>query len=156
MDKVWSLIENVLHFIICKLLRIKISISSWEALMQFVKFGIVGLSNTIISYITYSILVILGIHYLLAQIVAFIVSVLNSFFWNDKYVFKEKSRTRNSWKTFVKTFISYAGTGLILSGLLLYFWIEVLHIHELIAPIINLLITIPLNFVLNKLWAFKE
>lgn len=156
MDKVWSLIENVLHFIICKLLRIKISISSWEALMQFVKFGIVGLSNTIISYITYSILVILGIHYLLAQIVAFIVSVLNSFFWNDKYVFKEKSRTRNSWKTFVKTFISYTGTGLILSGLLLYFWIEVLHIHELIAPIINLLITIPLNFVLNKLWAFKE
>ena len=25
-----------------------------------------------------------------------------------------------------------------------------------IAPIVNLLVTIPLNFIINKLWTFKE
>jgi len=39
---------------------------------------------------------------------------------------------------------------------LLIFWVKVLHISEFIAPILNLLISVPLNFVINKYWAFKS
>ena len=42
----WKIIEKMIDFILCKLLRLKINETQWEALMQFVKFGIVGLSNT--------------------------------------------------------------------------------------------------------------
>jgi len=51
----------------------------------------------------------------------------------------------------IKTLCSYAGTGLVLANVLLYIWVDLIHIHELIAPAINLVITVPLNFVLNKL-----
>ncbi|MBS1467008.1 MAG: GtrA family protein, partial [Subdoligranulum sp.] len=37
-------------------------------------------------------------------------------------------------------------------------WIEVtfFSVSKTIAPIVNLLVTIPLNFIINKLWTFKE
>ena len=123
---------------------------------QFIKFGIVGASNTAISYVTYAVLVFLGLNYILSNVISFIVSVLNSFYWNNKYVFKETKESRSALKTLAKTFLAYGFTGLILSNILLVVWIDVLHISKYIAPIINLVVTIPFNFLLNKLWAFKD
>lgn len=154
MSRLWSVLENCLHILIYKVLRLKLSEEKFSQLIQFAKFGIVGLSNTMISYIVYVFLVSLRINYLAASITGFIVSVMNSFYWNNKYVFV-KTKSRILWKAFAKTFLSYAGTGLVLSNILLYLWVDVVHIHEMAAPVINLFITIPLNFAFNKLWAFK-
>lgn len=95
-------------------------------------------------------------NYLLASILGFAVSVLNSYYWNNKYVFKEQKERRTWWQTLIKTFLSYAGTGLVLSNILLIAWVEWLEISEVIAPLLNLLITVPVNFVINKYWAYKE
>jgi len=123
---------------------------------QFIKFGIVGLSNTAISYIIYSVLVYMRLQYIIASVIAFIVSVLNSFFWNNKYVFKkEDDQKRNIIHTLIKTYISYAFTGLILQNILLFVFIDILHISKYLAPFLGLVITIPLNFILNKKWAFQ-
>ena len=51
--------------------------------------------------------------------------------------------------------MSYAATGLVLHNILLWFWTEKIGLNDYIVPIINLLITIPINFVMNKFWAFK-
>lgn len=128
-----------------------------NSIVQFIKFGLVGFSNTFISYIVYLVLIYFNIYYLYASIVGFIVSVINSFYWNNKYVFRNNcSSFKEILIIFIKTFISYAGTGLVLANILLYFWIDIFKIHEFIAPLINLIITIPLNFLLNKFWAFKK
>lgn len=94
-------------------------------------------------------------HYLLASVLGFVISVLNSFYWNNKYVFQKGSEERNLFLTLIKTFLAYASTGLILANILLYIWVDVLGISEYLGPIINLVITVPLNFVINKLWAFR-
>ena len=125
-------------------------------IFQFIKFGIVGLSNTLISYFVYAFLTYFGVPYVLSNIIAFIVSVLNSFFWNSRYVFKQGVNEKRSFcKSLLKTFISYAGTGLVLSNLLLVIFVEKISISKYIAPIFSLVITIPINFLLNKFWAFK-
>lgn len=124
--------------------------------LQFFKFGIVGLSNTVISYLAYVLLTYIDVPYVLANIIGFIVSVLNSFFWNNKYVFKKNEHEkRNVWWSLCKTFLSYAGTILILSNILLIVFVELIGISKYIAPIIGLVITIPLNFLINKFWSFK-
>lgn len=58
-------------------------------------------------------------------------------------------KTPGWWKTFLKTYISYAGTGIVLSNILLAIWIEVFGIPKVIAPLINLMVTIPINFLIN-------
>ena len=151
----WKFIEKILDFILCKLLRLKINKTQWELLMQFVKFGIVGLSNTVILFQKNNL--IPSVDYLAAQVIAFVLSVLWSFYWNNKFVFeKADNEERNIVHALIKTYISYAFTGLFLNSILSLLWVEVLGIPKIIAPIINLLVSVPLNFIMNKFWAFRK
>lgn len=164
-NKVLKFLENIVYFIFCRILHIKFSDTQWQVLTQFIKFGIVGFSNTIISYLLY-VLSLLSFQklqifsttdYLIAQVIAFILSVLWSFYWNNKYVFeKNENEERHLLKSLVKTYVSYAFTGLFLNSILSLLWVEVFHWSKMIAPIINLLVSVPLNFIMNKFWAFKN
>ena len=157
MSQVWNFIDNAIEFFAVKIFHLKSDSSMMKKLQQFIKFGIVGLLNTLISYFVYVVLVMLGAHYLLASLAGFFVSVLNAYYWNSKYVFNFNSTEKyGKFKALLKTFVSYAGTGMLLSNILLALWVEVIHIPEIIAPLINLVITIPLNFILNKFWAYKQ
>ena len=72
-------------------------------------------------------------------------------------VFRAKEGEKRDWlPALLKTYVSYAFTSLFLSEVLLALWVKVLGISAYIAPLINLLITVPLNFVLQKYWAFRE
>lgn len=124
---------------------------------QFIKFGIVGISNTVISYVVYAILVYLGMHYLVANVVSYFAGVANSFVWNSKFVFKaEDDPNRNPAKVFVKTLAASAFTGLVINNLLLMLWVGIFHLNEYLGPLLNLVVTFPLNYVLNKYWAYKK
>ena len=127
-----------------------------RGILQFIKFGIVGLSNTVIGYVVYSICIFGGMHYIVANLVGFTVSVINAFYWSNKYVFKKgANENRKKIPAFIKTVLAYASTGIVLNSLLLYLFIEKFRMSEYIAPIVILLITVPSNFVLNKYWSFK-
>jgi len=160
--KIWDFFEHIGRVTVDAILgmfKIKVSDKKWTAFMQFTKFGLVGVTNTFISYFIYLIfLFALGKeYYLVGSVVGFIVSVLNSFYLNDKYVFKKKEEVnRSKYKALLKVFLSYASTGLILSNILLIIFIDYLYVPETIAPLVGLLITIPINYIMNKVWAFKD
>ncbi len=146
-----------------KWLRIPASETMVETVTQFIKFGVVGISNTLISYILNIVVLLLlkplGLawDYIIGNLVAFFLSVLWSFYWNNKYVFKTNATERSKvWKTLLRTYISYGVTGIVLSNVLSYVWIDVFSISKYIAPILNLLISVPVNFLLNKFWAFNN
>ena len=147
-----------------KILKKDYADNQHAAFMQFVKFGIVGVSNTVISYVLYAATLLIlqkadlfpKTDYLWAQIVAFILSVLWSFYWNNKMVFVTSEESeRVWWKALIKTYISYSLTGLFLNSILLILWVKICGMSEFVAPILNLLISVPLNFLINKFWAFK-
>ena len=121
-------------------------------LKQFIKFGLVGVSNTLISLGIYYLLYFLGAHYLIANTVGFIISVFNAYYWNNKYVF-EKTQDGHL-KPFMKTFLAY-GTTFLLSTVLLFVLVQCAGVSEIMAPIICLVVTTPINFFVNKFWAFK-
>ena len=99
MKKVWNIIDHMINqimtFLFTRFLHREYTKIQHTSFMQFIKFGIVGLSNTIISYVLYAVVLLLlqkkmlfpKIDYLLAQIVAFVLSVLWSFYWNNRMVF---------------------------------------------------------------------
>lgn len=166
-EKIWNFIETVVYVVLSafyKLIGKELSNHTFTVFMQFVKFGIVGVSNTIISYVLYALSLLtfqkIGlfpkIDYLLAQVIAFVLSVLWSFYWNNKMVFvPERGKKRSIWKALLKTYVSYSFTGLFLNSILLILWVQIFYVSEFVAPIINLLVSVPLNFVINKFWAFK-
>ncbi|MCL2224330.1 MAG: GtrA family protein [Defluviitaleaceae bacterium] len=120
--------------------------------VQFVKFGIVGVSNTAVNLAVYYLLVAIGVHYVIASVCAFVVSVLNAFFWSRKFVFKESESSARV--QLAKSYAAYGFTFLLSLGTLVLM-VEVLGISEFLAPLLNLFITVPLNFLINKFWTFK-
>ena len=130
--------------------------SDGKVITQFIKFGIVGVSNTLVSLLVYYILIFLGTHYIIANTAGFILGTLNAYFWNSKFVFKqEQTQKRSHAKTGMKVFMAY-GITYLLSTVLLILWVDVLGISLGIAPILNVCVTTPLNFIMNKWWAFNE
>ena len=159
-----------------------------KELLQFMKFCIVGLSNTIICEGIYIILLFFGVHYLAANIIGNLISILNAYYWSNKYVFKsEEGEKRVWWKVLLKTYATY-GFSMVLSAGLLVFWLEIVKLEAFMGPVltilsnigilqvlskagivldtkllseilaagINLIITIPLNYVINKYWAYRK
>ncbi len=125
---------------------------------QFIKFGFVGALNTIISLTIYYLFIWIDDgYYIIGNVIGFIVSTLNAYLLNSKFVFSKKTKQNKARKfnEIFKTFLSY-GISLGLSTLLLYLEISIGKISEETAPIINLMITIPLNFCLNKFWVYKK
>lgn len=152
MEKIIKFFENLLLKFMSFL---KIPEKIQQKAVQFIEFCVVGVSNTLIHYAVYALLVFLRLNYVLANLIAFLISVTNAFYWNNKYVFKTRQGEKRSLlPSFLKTVLSYGITGLGLSTVLLILWVEILHLPELLGPVLNLLVTIPLNFLLNKFWAF--
>lgn len=127
---------------------------NWKYVLgQFIKFGLIGASNTLISTAIYYIFVWIDPKlYFLGNVVGWVVSVFNSFYWNNKFVFKNSKFSW--WKKLMRTYLAYGG-GFIVGSVTLAVLVSILGVSEWIAPWINMIITIPLNFILNKFWAFK-
>ena len=132
-------------------------------LLQFIRYCLVGASNTVVSYVLYAAFIFLlsGFHweqdFIFANITSFTLSILWAFYWNQKYVFKEEETgSRNKLKALGKCFLAYGFTGYIMENLLSYLWIRRLGLSRYLAPFLNLPFTVPVNFLLNKLWAFKS
>ncbi len=132
---------------------------------QFIKFGIVGISNTAVNYVMY----LLVLHfikengvcskydYIFSSAAAFIAGVLWSFCWNYKYTFKVTwNQNTCKWKMLVRSIACYSVTGLFLHNILLYVWIDRLDVSKELAPALNLMVTAPLTFVLHKYWVFNR
>ena len=128
------------------------------ALWQFVKFSLVGASNTLISLgFYYLFLYAFGWHYQLANAVSFFLSIINAYFWNSRFVFRtaESLTCKQHLLTFGKSLVSYGGT-FALNVALLSLLVEVLHSSEGMAPVWALCITYPVNYLLHKYWAFRK
>lgn len=156
MKKLVEILNNILLFFLEKA-GIQQKEKALELFWQFFKFGLVGVSNTMVSWFCYyTILFINSDLYLLGSIIGTVVSIANAFFWNDKFVF---SGNQQDWRSKLgrlgKTYVSYGGTSL-LSNVMLWAEVTFFSVSKTIAPIVNLLVTIPLNFAINKLWTFRE
>ena len=128
-----------------------------KAIIQFIKFRTVGAINTVLSYaITNGAYYLLHLHEQISNIIAFVITVFISFMLNGRFVFTENKEERNFWKSLLKVYASYSITGVFLTAILLYIEEELLGIPHYIATLMNLVVTIPLNFILNKFWAYKE
>ncbi len=133
-----------------------------ETAVQFVKFCAVGVTNTAVSYaVNVAVLKLLeplalSWDYVAANTAAFVLSVLWSFYWNNRFVFREGGEKRSVWRTLLKTYVTYGFTGLVLNNLLSWLWIDAVGLSKYLAPLLNLAVSIPVNFLLNKYWAYRE
>lgn len=134
--------------------QVQNSFLSKEMFFELFRYGIVGVSTTILNIGTYRFFSkILDFHYIIATILAWIMAVVYAFFMNKFVVFKEKDGT------IIKEFVSFitvrGGTGL-LDVIVMYIGVSAIGINDIFVKVFSNIIGISLNYILGKFFVFKK
>ena len=124
-----------------------------ESLIQFLKFGIVGISNTLITALTiWLLLKVLHCSDYFSNFTGYMFGLINSFIWNRKWTFESKTNVSATLFKFIVTFaISY----LFQLGNL-YLLLHYTHIDPYLCQLLSIIVYTLLNFALNKTYTFKN
>jgi putative flippase GtrA len=131
----------------------KIQNEKMSIFLQFAKFGIVGVSNTIVTAVVIWLLLKMA-HAtdVVANIIGYGAGVINSFVWNRKWTFAVDSKIKDTFLKFILTFvISYFVQFGIMKLLICTLPIDNYWCH-LMAMIPYTIV----NFMLNKYYTFKN
>jgi putative flippase GtrA len=127
-------------------------IPNWHVLVQFVKFGLVGVSNTLIAFAVYTVLLkVFGVWYIAASGIGFAVGAVNGFLLNRRWTFREHvgdSLTPVRWGV-----VQSCGLGCNLA--LVYLFVHGLGMDELLGQIPATAIVTVLTFIVNRAWTFR-
>lgn len=127
--------------------------SEQPAARQFLKFSIVGAMNTGIDFTVYALLLhFTSLHYLAANIFAFMAGATNSYLWNRWWTFTHDDQR---WHHQATKFFIVLVSGFMINETLLYVFVTDAHIQKIVAKIPVIIIVLGWNFGLSRGWAFK-
>jgi putative flippase GtrA len=125
---------------------------SAPVIVQFVKFGIVGVSNTVLAFAIYTVLLkVFGVWYLAASAIGFVAGAVNGFLLNRRWTFSDHvgdSLTPVRWGV-------VQGCGLALNEGLLYLFVDGASIEKLLGQACATIIVTVLTFFVNRAWTFR-
>ena len=119
--------------------------------VEFIKFALIGVLNTLVGYGIYSLLLCLKFHYLAALLISFLFAVLNSYFWNKYWVFSSSHHFKKELPRFV---IVYVAT-LAINIVFLPVFVELLKMDPRIAQLFFFIFLPIITFIGLKYWGFR-
>jgi putative flippase GtrA len=121
-------------------------------LVQFVKFGIVGVSNTLLFFSIYTVLLkVFGVWYLAASAIGFTIGAINGFMLNRRWTFRGHvgdALTPVRWGV-------VQGCGLGLNEGLLYLFVDGATLDKLLGQAFATVIVTVITFLVNRAWTFR-
>ena len=120
---------------------------------QLVKFCVVGGSGYVVNLCVFAVCVeLLDLHHLIAATAAFVVAVMNNFWWNRHWTF----RARGGHAGFqAARFFTISIAAFLFAAAILELLVSVAGMPELPAQAISIVAATPLNFIGNKMWSFR-
>jgi putative flippase GtrA len=122
-------------------------------LVQFMKFGIVGVSNTLLTFIVYTLLLkVFGVWYLAASAIGFIVGATNGFLLNRRWTFA--GHVGDAYTPLRWAIVQSGGLGINL--VLLYLLVHDAHLDKLLAQALATVVVTITTFLINRAWTFRH
>ncbi|MEU6196055.1 GtrA family protein [Streptomyces sp. NPDC047061] len=111
---------------------------------QIITFALVGVVNTATYYGLY-LLFLMYLPYLAAHVLAFLLSMIGSFFLNARFTY----RTRPTWRKFLLFPLTNA-TNFVITTVGVYVIVDMLHVGSKFAPLMASAAAIPVTFVVSR------
>jgi putative flippase GtrA len=119
---------------------------------QFAKFGVVGVSNTLLSFAVYTILVkVFGLWYIAASGIGFAIGAVNGFLWNRAWTFRGHV---GDALTPLRWFV-VQGFGLLVNLGLVFLFVDGAGLDKLVGQALTIAIVTVLTFFANRTWTFR-
>ena len=133
-------------------LRVRAELRRPHNWVQLVKFCAVGDSGYVVNLTTFALCVaLLDAHHLVAVTCAFVVAVLNNFWWNRHWTFKARQGHAGFQAA---RFFAVSVVAFLFAASVLELLVSIAGMAELPAQAISIVAATPLNFIGNKMWSF--
>jgi putative flippase GtrA len=120
--------------------------------LQLIRFAAVGASGYVVNLATFAACVhVIGIDYRLASVIAFVVSVVNNFWWNRHWTFgaRHEHPMFQGVRFFTVSVVAFGFTYVILISLV------GAGMSKVVSQAIAIVAGTPLSFLGQKLWSFR-
>ncbi|MBN2461366.1 MAG: GtrA family protein [Candidatus Cloacimonetes bacterium] len=122
-------------------------------LRQMVLYALIGLSGMLLDFAVYYLLSsLVGIHYLIANIISVILAITNNYLLNLHFNFRTFNRIYRRYITFLMIGLA----GLVISSVMVTLFIEQMAIDKITAKVYSIVFVVIIQFLLNKFITFRE
>jgi putative flippase GtrA len=131
---------------------VELGISLYHKFRSLILYGIIGCFTASLDFCIFTLLTqFLNIHFLIANSISVLMGINASFILNRSLNFKVKDKL-------IRRYFIFLGVdliGLCLSSIILWIGIEQLHINEIVAKLISIVMVVFFQFLLNKSITFR-
>jgi putative flippase GtrA len=121
------------------------------AVLQFVRYGMVGLIQNGTNVASYALAIAVGVPYLLAAVISALIALVLSFVLNRRWTFAAtRGRARSQAVRYVAIWIGFLGFALPVLALL----VQVAHLPKVLAQVLIIAIGAPVSYLLQRNWSF--
>lgn len=133
---------------------IKSVINKIKKLFEYeqIRFLFVGGLNTIVGYGSYALLLLVGLNFVYANTISYIIGVIHSYIWNKKFTFKSNNKSILEVIKFIGVYVINYLIGLAFISL----FIKVFGINEYLAGALNLVVTTLISYFGHKYFSFAS
>jgi dolichol-phosphate mannosyltransferase len=134
-------------------LRLRAGLARPHNWVQLMKFCAVGASGYVVNLCVFAACIeLFDLHHLVAATFAFVVAVMNNFWWNRHWTF----RARGGHAGFqAARFFAISIAAFVFAAAILEVLVSVAGMPDLPAQAISIVAATPLNFIGNKMWSFR-
>jgi dolichol-phosphate mannosyltransferase len=121
--------------------------------LQLGRYAAVGASGYVVNLIVFAACVhLLSVDYKLAAVAAFLISVINNFWWNRHWTFSAKQAhpVQQGAKFFAISLVAFGFSYMVLVSL-----VDGAGMAKVVAQAISIAAATPLSFIGQKLWSFR-
>ena len=128
-------------------------ITTMEIRKELLNYIVFGVLTTLINILTYQILSVAGVTTLIANGIAWLLSVLFAYITNRKFVFD--SHSENRIQECLKFYGSRISTGILdMAGM--WMLVDIFHFPGMVSKVGMNVVVIVLNYIFSKLFVFKD
>ena len=124
---------------------------SREERTRLLRFILVGGSSTLVTLVSYAILVGVSVPYALAAPAGYAAGILNGYTWNRLWTFE----TGGFHLPEFSRYVAIQGSGLVANLLGVVLLVEALGLDKMPAEILTLVPIVLITFALNRRWTFR-
>jgi putative flippase GtrA len=118
---------------------------------QLARFAVVGVANTLISLVSYRLLLAVDVPYVVAAPIAWAFGAVNGYIFNRRWTFRARDTVR---ARVLYVLVAAAGAGS--TSLLVFLFVEGAGLTKLEAFLAAAPVVVVATFVANRVWTFSD
>lgn len=124
---------------------------------EIIRYLIIGVLTTIVSISSFYLFnKCIHIYYLISDVLSWIISIIFAFIMNKIFVFKSKNKSKDETIYEFVNFTKYRILSLLIDMFIMFIFISIFKIDELISKIFVQFVVVVLNYIFSKFFVFKK